>query len=66
MVIEIPARGVIAKSDVDAQLGPGEGVAVAGPHDLDRVAQQTQRGDGEDLVGMKGTVVGRDQHPATL
>jgi hypothetical protein len=65
-MVEVTGRGVVAKADVDAQVGLRESVRVARAHHLDGIAEQTERGDGEDLVGVEGTVVGRDQHPARL
>ena len=66
MVVEVPGAGVVAKADVETEIGPGDGVEVTRAHHLDRVTEQAECGDGEDLVRVKGTVVGGDQHPARL
>ena len=62
MVVEVPGRRVKAKADVHAQIGAGQDVAIPRPDHLVGLAQEPKRGDGEHLVGVKGTVVGGDQH----
>ena len=66
VVVEVSRRGVVAKSDVDADIGLREGVPLARAHHLDGLAEQTQRSDGEHLIRVKGSVVGGDQHPSRL
>jgi hypothetical protein len=66
MVVEVPVRRLVAKAHIDAEIGLRESVAVARAHHLDGLAEQAERGEGENLVRVKGTVMGRDQHPARL
>ncbi len=61
MVVEVAGLGLVAKPDVDAQVRRGEHIAVARAHDLELLAEQPERRDREDLVGVEGAVVRGDR-----
>ena len=61
-----PGVRVAGEADVDAHVGGRLGVAVARARDLQRLAEQRQRGEREDLVGVEGPVVGGGVHRAIL
>ncbi len=62
VVVEVPGRRVVGVTDVDAEIGRGQKLLVAGPHDVEVVMDETQDGDREDLVGVEGARVGGDAH----
>jgi hypothetical protein len=66
VVVEVPGAGVIAEADVDPDVGVRQGVAITRAHHLHGIAEEGERGDGEDLVGVEGTVMSGDEHPARL
>ena len=60
VMVEVAGGRVVAEADVHADVGGGQLLAIPGADDLDRLAEQGQRRDGEDVVGVEGAVVGGD------
>ena len=62
MVVEVAGVRVMAEAHVDSQIRGCELLRIPGANHLERVAEQAERRDREDLVGVEGPVVGGDAH----
>src|SRR6185295_14836989 len=62
MVVEVAGRRVGGEADVDPGVARRHRLGVAGADDLERLPEQPESGEREDLVGVERTAMGGDLH----